>query len=90
MKISVDTITRTACLGVALVNAVLQIMGLPHIEIADETITAAVSSLALIATTLWAWWKNNNFTPAAREAQKVLDGLKDGEINEVRFVEEDE
>ncbi len=26
----------------------------------------------------WSWWKNNNVTQAAQEAQKVLDEIKKG------------
>ena len=29
-----------------------------------------------IGTTLYAAWKNHNFTPEAAQAQSVLDGLK--------------
>lgn len=32
-----------------------------------------------IGTTVVAWWRNNNMTEAAQDAQKVLDSLKDKE-----------
>ena len=28
------------------------------------------------ATGVWSWWKNNNVTKAAQDAQRVLDGIK--------------
>ena len=31
-----------------------------------------------IASTVWAWWKNNNVTEAAQTAQQFLDAIKAG------------
>lgn len=42
---------------------------------ADTWITAALSVLSVV-TIAYSWWKNNNLTDAAIEAQKVLDTLK--------------
>ena len=28
-------------------------------------------------STLWSWWKNNNITKKAQEAQNTLQGLKE-------------
>lgn len=44
---------------------------------ADALFVGAMLILAL-ATYIWAWWKNNNVTEAASEAQKYLDELKVG------------
>lgn len=44
---------------------------------ADALFTGAMLVLALAAY-IWAWYKNNNVTTAATEAQKVLDELKNG------------
>lgn len=35
-----------------------------------------------IAATIWTWWKNNNVTTAAQEAQRYLDAIKAGYIDE--------
>lgn len=40
-------------------------------------VTNVVFGLVTIATTVYAAWKNHNFTPEAAEAQRVLDGLKE-------------
>lgn len=42
---------------------------------ADALFTGAALVLAIV-TYVWSWWKNNNVTDAATEAQKVLDNLK--------------
>lgn len=44
---------------------------------ADALFVGAMIVLALVAY-IWAWWKNNNVTTAATEAQKYLDELKVG------------
>lgn len=62
------------------INAFLTLRGLPCIEIGDESITLTISSLAGIVGEVWSWWRNNNWTEPAREAQKVLNGLKDGKV----------
>lgn len=42
---------------------------------ADALFTGAMILLAL-ASYIWAWWKNNNVTTAATEAQEYLETLK--------------
>ena len=44
---------------------------------ADELFVGAACLMALICY-IWSWWKNNNITSAAREAQKVLDAIRAG------------
>ena len=44
---------------------------------ADALFVGATLILA-IASYIWAWWKNNNVTDAATEAQRALDELKTG------------
>ena len=44
---------------------------------ADALFVGAMIVLALAAY-IWAWWKNNNVTTAATEAQKILEELKQG------------
>lgn len=42
---------------------------------ADLMMNIAMSVLALVSF-VWTWWKNNNVTEAAQEAQKLLDEIK--------------
>lgn len=43
---------------------------------ADSIMVGLMCAVAL-GTFVWAWWKNNNLTKAAQEAQKVLDAEKE-------------
>lgn len=44
---------------------------------ADALFVGVMIVLSLIAF-IWSWWKNNNVSTAATEAQKVLEELKHG------------
>ena len=44
---------------------------------ADALFVLSMIVVALVAY-IWSWWKNNNVSAAATEAQKVLDELKHG------------
>ena len=44
---------------------------------ADALFVLAMIVVALAAY-IWSWWKNNNVSAAATEAQKVLEELKHG------------
>lgn len=75
-RISVGTIVRTVCLVLALINQVLLLTGKSPLPIEDETISSLISTLATIAASLAAWWKNNSVTKEAIEADKLLQQLK--------------
>ena len=71
-----DTIARTVILAVALINQVLAILGKDKLPFADEDIYQVVTLLFTIASSAWAWWKNNSITKNAVKADEYLAGLK--------------
>ena len=78
-KIKLDTIARTIVLFIALGNQVLAIAGKEVFPVTEDQVYQAVSLFATVASSVWAWWKNNSFTKPAIEADKVLAQLKSGE-----------
>lgn len=80
-EVKPDTIARTIVLVLALINQVLAIIGKGTIPIAEDTIYQVVSLIATIAAAVWSWWKNNSFTKAAIEGDKVKDRLKKERAN---------
>ena len=76
MEVKTSTIARTIILILVLINVVLKILGITPVEIDDNLIYQLVTVVTAIAVPLWAWWKNNSFTPAAIEADKVLELLR--------------
>lgn len=62
----------------ALYNLAAPQFNLPHLTIANETITSLVTAIVVIGIAGWNAWKNRNFTGAAKLAQLVLDAIKSG------------
>lgn len=75
-KIKSDTIARTICLLLALINQVLAIIGKDVLPFTEDSIYQICSLIATIITSGLAWWKNNSFTSNAIEADKLLAKLK--------------
>ncbi len=81
-KVSVETIIRTIVLAVTLINQVLTMLGKNPLPFAEDELYALLTTAATVAASLWAWWKNNSFTPAAIEADKYLAELKTDNKND--------
>lgn len=75
-----NTIIRLGALLFALLNLMLTACGVNPIPISDEIAYEIISIAVTIGIVIWNAWKNNNFTPAAKAAQKVLDAIKDKKI----------
>ena len=75
-KIPTETIIRAIVLFVTLVNTILTMSGKNALPFAEDELYAWLSAAATVAATLWAWWKNNSFTPEAITADEYLAELK--------------
>ncbi len=76
MKIQPATIARTAVLALALANQVLSVAGLSPLPIDSATLEPWVTTGLTTAAALWAWWKNNSFTPEAIRADELLKKMR--------------
>lgn len=76
MKIKPATIARTAVLALALANQVLSVAGLSPLPIDSATLEPWVTTGLTTAAALWAWWKNNSFTPEAIRADEQLKEMR--------------
>lgn len=84
-KINLKGITKEALINVfilllALVNAVLQMLGLNVLPIENKDLSEVISILFLIATTLYNTYKNRNVSTASQIAQQITDSIKNGEL----------
>ena len=78
MKVSGQTIARTAVLAAALINQVLILLGINPLPFSDNDIYETVSVCCTAAASIWAWWKNNSFTKEAVKADEYLNEMKGG------------
>lgn len=79
MKVSKGTLIRTVVLFVALLNQVLTVSGKNPLPFSSEETEQGVSMLFTMISALTAWWKNNSFTHAALEGDRVMKSIKDSE-----------
>lgn len=72
-----NAIIRLVVMAVLMVNMVLTLAGKNPIPLDETALTEWLSVAAAGLSTLWSWWKNNNITKKAQEAQNTLQGLKE-------------
>lgn len=66
--LEISTVVRTVVLAIALINQVISSLGFIALEVDEQAIYSFISLLFTGIASLWAWWKNNSFTKAARAA----------------------
>lgn len=57
-----ETVIRTACLFLSIINFVLEYMGKSVIPISNDQVREFITNGWFIASSIWGWWKNNSFT----------------------------
>ena len=80
MKITSGTLARTIILALALINQILSMCGIAVLPIEDAQVETIVTTLWTVIAAVVAWWKNNSFTQAALEGDKLMHTLKDEEF----------
>lgn len=67
---------RLAVLVLLLANQALVSFGYNPLPFSEEQIYEGVSAVALTASAIYTWYRNNNVTKVAEEAQVVLERKK--------------
>lgn len=75
MNASKETLIRSIVTLLAVINQLLVSFGVYPQAIDESTIFSLVSAIVTIGTVVWAWWKNNSFTPNAVKADEYLQNL---------------
>ena len=76
MKITSGTLARTIVLALALINQLLSVSGHAVLPIDDAQVETIVSTAWTVIASVIAWYKNNSFTQAAIEGDKLMKELK--------------
>lgn len=70
-------IIRLIVMAILAVNAILTANGHNPIPFNESAFTEVATYILAGAAAVWSWWKNNNITKKAQEAQNTLRGLKE-------------
>ena len=86
MNEKIKAIIRLIVMAVLMVNMGLTVAGKNPIPLDETALTEWLTVAAAGISAVYSWWKNNNVTKQAQEAQTVLNELKAGksEENEVK------
>lgn len=72
----IQLIVRIIVSIITFVNLLAASFGFTPLNIDESTVYTTVSAIVALAAWIWGFWKNNNFTKAAKEGQAVIDELK--------------
>lgn len=72
-----SAIVRLVVLVLLLINQTLIALGWSPLPFSEEQIYEGVSSVAVVAVAIYAWWKNNSVTDEAQQADEYLKELKE-------------
>lgn len=95
MQITKRTIASTIINLIALINAIMVMLGKPILPISDDQVGVIVSVILTICAWAYGFWKNNSFTSEAIKADEYFDLLRNNEwlgesIDEALYYEDDE
>ncbi len=72
----VKAVIRIVALFITAINALLVAKGISPLPFNESLVTEVACYILAGIVALWNWWKNNNITDAAIEAQDYLNDLK--------------
>lgn len=80
METKASTIVRTIATAIGGLNVLLSIWGVSPLPFGEDAVYMSLSAIVEAVFVIWAWWKNNSFTDAAKEGDKVLKAIKSGMV----------
>lgn len=69
-------IVRLVVSIITIINLLATQFGFNPLNIDESSIYTVVSTIAALAAWIWGFWKNNNFTEAAKKGQELTNELK--------------
>jgi len=78
-QVSYGTWLRFALLLLSLVNAVLRMLGIETFLFTEQEAADVISCLMIVLSAACAFWKNNSFTAAAQQADRLLEEMRESE-----------
>lgn len=72
----IQLIVRIVVSIITIINLIAANFGFDPINLDEGVVYTTVSTIAAIAAWVWGFWKNNNFTTAAKAGQQVTNRIK--------------
>ena len=76
-KETINWIVNLILLLAGLYNTIATNYGWVHLTIVNEEVTMMVKNIYDVIVGLWCYWKNNNISANAKDAQVILDELNE-------------
>ncbi len=76
-KETINWIVNLILLLAGLYNTIATNYGWVHLTIVNEEVTMMVNNIYDVIVGLWCYWKNNNISANAKDAQVILDELNE-------------
>jgi len=80
-------VIRIGFLVISFVNLIFTSLGINPVPVSDSVAYELISVVLTAGSAFWNAWKNNNFTLAAKTAQKILEAMKKGRITKDKVEE---
>lgn len=77
LKPSVQTKVQTVVFIIVWLNQLFSWFGMPVLDVDPNLLYTVFSGIATFAVSVWNYWFNNSWTPAAILGDKVMDEAKD-------------
>lgn len=86
---TIKAFIRLLVAAILMLNSILAAKGLNPIPFDETTFSDIALQVATGLSVIWCWWRNNNVTSAAKEAQGYKKALQeDGDGSDSQEVEE--
>lgn len=73
---------RVKAILTIVITAVINIVNIYGYSVDADAVVSAILTIASFASILWSWWKNQNVTLEAQQAQRYLEALKGKHVKE--------
>ncbi|RSX53927.1 phage lysis protein [Bifidobacterium goeldii] len=70
----------------SVVQTGLSIGGISQLPFTTDQVSTAITGVIAVATSIWAWWRNNSITEAGYSGKQLTNGIKNGALEQVQGV----
>lgn len=58
----------------------LSLAGVSALPFTSDQVSTAITGVIAVATSIWAWWRNNSITEAGYAGRQLTTGIKNGSV----------